>query len=84
MAQPLIHFLLVYDREADVLARSEEFRDAEAATTAYEKAEQEASHTGRQMDIVLVGSDSLDAVKITHSNYFSGNAMKRVREALQI
>ena len=84
MAESLIHFLLVYDREADVLVSAKEFRNPEAATVAYETAEQDAFLSGRRMDIVLVGSDSLDTVKITHSNYFSGNAMRRVRDVLRI
>ncbi len=80
----LIHFLLVYDREEDVLVSREEFRDSNVATAAHEAAEQEAFLSGRRIDIALVGSDSLDTMRVTHSNNSSGNAVRGVEEALRI
>ena len=34
------------------------------------------------MDVVLVGSDSLETVKVTHRNYFSGMGRTLICEAL--
>jgi hypothetical protein len=62
------HFLVVYDvniGEAEV----KQFDDYDAAVAAYEKLEEEAR--GRKdLDIVLLGADSLETVKKTHSSYF--------------
>ena len=51
------------------------------ATTAYRAAEIEY-HDRPEVDIVLVGSDSLETVKVTHSTYFSG-AAARLLDSLQ-
>ena len=76
------HFLLIYDRHRDELMSHESFgADADAATTAYRAAEIEY-HDRPEMDIVLVGSDSLETVKVTHSTYFSG-AAARLLDSLQ-
>lgn len=83
MATKLIHFLLIYDRDLDILVSNEAFEDSRTATDAYEKAERDAQNSDRRMDIVLVGSDSLETVKVTHSNYFSGSALRLVRDVLE-
>ena len=76
------HFLLIYDRQRDELMSHESFgADADAATAAYRAAEIEY-HDRPEMDIVLVGSDSLETVKVTHSTYFSG-AAARLLDSLQ-
>lgn len=76
------HFLLIYDRRRDELMPHESFgADVDAATTAYRAAEIEY-HDRPEMDIVLVGSDSLETVKVTHSTYFSG-AAARLLDSLQ-
>jgi hypothetical protein len=64
------HFLLVYDHAVGKLVDVVEFgKDSNAALKRYE--ELEAEHRDEpKMDIVLVGSDSLDTIKITHRNYF--------------
>lgn len=72
MTQPINHFLLVFDNSAGRLLDTISFgEDADAALTAY--AEYEAEYWGRRhIEIVLVGSDSLDTIKVTHANYFDG------------
>lgn len=66
------HFLLVYDRQKDMQIRQESFGDdVQAATDAYRIAELEY-HDQPWMDILLVGSDSIDSVRRTHSTYFTG------------
>jgi hypothetical protein len=63
------HFLVIYDIRAGK-ARVEEFDDYDAALAAYEKIEKE--HLGGDdYDIVLLGADSLETIKRTHSSYFS-------------
>ena len=81
-ADHIQHFLLIYDRRKDQLISHESFgEDADAAMTAYRAAEIEYDRP--EMDIVLIGSDSLETVKITHSTYFTGAAarvLQRVQE----
>ncbi len=69
----LLHFLLIYDRRRGSLAEDpREFSDAAAAAHAYERAEWE--HRGnRDLEIVLIGADSLDTVRQTHRNYFAND-----------
>lgn len=78
------HFLLVYDHALGKLQDVIEFgSDSEAALKRYEELEAEHRHEPK-MDIVLVGSDSLDTIKITHRNYFDeGRTMADVEEFLR-
>ena len=82
-ADHIQHFLLIYDRRKDQLMSHESFgEDADAAMTAYRAAEIEYRDRP-EMDIVLIGSDSLETVRITHSTYFTGAAarvLQRVQE----
>jgi hypothetical protein len=73
-AMPLIHFLLIYDLEKqELVSKPEEFHDAAAAAARY--AELETEHRGDpNLEIVLVGADSIDTIKQTHGNYFNGSA----------
>lgn len=67
--EPLKHFLIVFDRAAGHQVEMLEFSDADEAVQAYQRLERQ--HMGEQaIDIVLVGSDSLDTVRVTHANYF--------------
>lgn len=67
---PIRHFLLVYDRRAGRLAEQREFADASEAAQAY--ASLEALHRGAaDTEVVLLGADSLDTLKQTHSHYFT-------------
>lgn len=73
------HYLLVYDRKKDELIECIEYGDkAEEALKAYGEKEME-NWQNPHMDIVLVGSDSLDTVKITHSTYFENRVEKAKR-----
>lgn len=81
-AGPPNHFILVYDiaaRHVDVHSFG---TDRGEATRAYSVLEDEYSATGKY-EVVLVGADSLDTVKRTHSPYFSaGTAREVVRDFL--
>ena len=75
-ADHIQHFLLIYDRRKDRLMSHESFgEDVDAAMTAYRAAEIEYQDRS-EMDIVLVGSDSPETVRITHSTYFTGAAAR--------
>jgi hypothetical protein len=66
----LEHFLLVYDHEAGELLEELRFgADSDAAVAAYSEKEQEYKDR-KKLEIVLIGSDSLETVKITHANYY--------------
>ena len=71
-ADRIQHFLLAFDHEQGHLIEIGEFgEDADAALVAY--AAKEAQYGDRKLiEIVLVGSDSLETVKLTHANYFDG------------
>jgi hypothetical protein len=66
---PLVHFLLVYDRKQQKLVRQLPFDDSATAVRAYEAME-ERYKDERNMEIVLVGADSIESVMLTHGNYF--------------
>lgn len=66
---PLVHFLLVYDRNARRLVVQRSFSNSREAVTAYGEME-EKHENDRHMEIVLVGADSIETVMLTHGNYF--------------
>jgi hypothetical protein len=67
------HFLLVFDHEKGKLVETREFgTDSEAAVAAYAAKEKELQRQ-RLIEIVLIGSDSIETVKLTHANYFDGS-----------
>jgi hypothetical protein len=75
---PIIHFLLVFDHGRQALIEApREFNDAGEAAAAYEALERK--HRGdSNLEIVLVGSDSLETIKQTHGNYFDGEVLEPV------
>jgi len=74
MSSRVQHFLLVFNHQQGKLVEVVEFGDdSEAAVTAYAAKERELQDDAA-LEIVLIGSDSLDTVKCTHANYFQGPA----------
>jgi len=67
---PLVHFLLAYDRNAQKLVFEQAYSDPREALKAYEELE-ETHRDNRQMEIVLVGADSIETVMLTHGNYWA-------------
>ena len=63
------HFLLTYSLAEGRLVALREFTDSASAGRAYVEAEK---HNERNPDveIVLVGADSIDTLKTTHAHYF--------------
>ncbi len=78
------HFILVFDRRAGRLLNQHDFGvEAKAAVVKYEELEEQYRDCPH-MDIVLVGSDSIETVKVTHANYFDGSAKDVYAEVLRI
>lgn len=68
----LVHFLLVFDHDAGELIHQDDFLDGDLAVKAY--SEMEARYKDRQrIEVVLIGSDSIETVRQTHANYFDGS-----------
>ncbi|WP_026532541.1 hypothetical protein [Arthrobacter sp. H41] len=76
------HFLLVFDHRKDELVDQISFgEDAQAATAKYGELEKQYRNE-LAIDIVLVGSDSIETVQVTHANYFSGMSRQKVENVL--
>lgn len=73
MTQAINHFLLVFDHSEGRLLDLVSFgEDSDRALSAY--ADREVEYRNRKhVEIVLIGSDSLETVKLTHANYFDGS-----------
>lgn len=63
------HFLVVYDIPAARADVTPFERDYQAALDAYNR-EEEAQRDNPDVEVVLLGSDSVDTLKRTHSSYF--------------
>lgn len=74
----LIHYLLTYDSRTGQLG-VQQFDDPSEATAAYGEAER-AHLDDRELEIVLIGADSLETIKQTHGHYFSNGAAVRLPE----
>lgn len=74
MGELIQHFLLVFDHSEAKLIEIHEFGpDSDRAVAAYAAKERELGSVPA-MEIVLIGSDSLETVRLTHANYFDGTA----------
>jgi hypothetical protein len=69
---PQVHFLLVYDRSQQRLVYEQPFSDPTVALKAYEAME-EKHRNETDKEIVLVGADSIETVKLTHGNYWAAD-----------
>ncbi|HVV35193.1 MAG TPA: hypothetical protein VHC63_01230 [Acidimicrobiales bacterium] len=73
MASQIQHFLLVFDHTQGKLLEETSFGfDSESAVAAYAHKEREFGDR-KDIEVVLVGSDSLATVRITHANYYDGS-----------
>lgn len=78
------HFILVFDRKVGRMVDQLDFGvEARQAVAKYEELE-EQYRDDSHMDIVLVGSDSIETVKVTHANYFDGSAKDVYADVLRI
>jgi hypothetical protein len=63
------YFLLIYNRAHRELQTVQRFDDQADAATAYTAAEA-AARGNKELEIVLIGADSLDTIRKTHGQYF--------------
>lgn len=70
---PQHYFLLILDLSTYTLEVKDFETDFERAVAEYEMYEERDIDNGRY-DIVLVGAESLDAVRTTHARYFAQEA----------
>ncbi len=70
----LVHFLLIFDHDKGELLVTQEFTDSAEALVAYADAERkvELEHSDALIEVVLIGSDSIETIMRTHANYFDG------------
>ncbi|MDE0375375.1 MAG: hypothetical protein OXK16_05365 [bacterium] len=68
-----IDFLITFDHDTGEQISLEEFRDTARALTAYSEREEQYRDNPR-VEVVLLGADSVDAIRVTHSNYFEDTA----------
>lgn len=72
MSSRLNHFLLVFDHARAELVEVRTFgADSKKAMSEYARMEREHMEKP-DIEIVLIGSDCLETVKVTHANYFDG------------
>ena len=64
-----IYFLLTYDRSKLRLVDIERFQDGDKAVDLYGERERQYAEQPH-MEVVLLGADSEDAIKVTHPTYF--------------
>ncbi len=70
-------FLVVFDPSADSVEVEELGTDPRAAMRAYKKREHDLAPDDR-VEVVLLGAESVDALKQTHSSYFGSERFDRV------
>ena len=68
-----IDFLITFDHDAGKQISLEEFRNTALAVKAYGEREEQYRDNPR-VEVVLLGAESIDAIKFTHSNYFEDTA----------
>lgn len=69
MAAKILNFLITYDIQNGVAHVDAFDEDYSAALAAYEAAE-EGARDDSNIEVVLLGSDSEDTIRRTHSSYF--------------
>lgn len=72
------YFLIIFDHAAQELIDVRQYSNPEVAVKAYEAAEAEHRAEG-DLEIVLVGADSIETVHSTHGQYFRGDRLHEVR-----
>jgi hypothetical protein len=82
MSLPEQYFLLIYDLDSRALQHEEFGRDYIAAAQRYSETE-EAHRDSEAIEVVLVGADSFDTIKRTHSHYFQERDEDLFREFLE-
>lgn len=75
MTSSFNEYLLIFNRSTLQLEEIREFgTDTDAAVVAYGEAENEF-RGDPHIEVVLIGSDSLDTIRVTHGVYFEAEAI---------
>ncbi|HET9592045.1 MAG TPA: hypothetical protein VFP17_03945 [Solirubrobacterales bacterium] len=82
MTPPEQYFLLIYDLKSRALQHEDFGRDYTGAAERYSALE-ELHRENDAIEVVLVGADSFDTIKRTHSHYFVERDEDVFREFLQ-
>lgn len=69
-----IHFLVVYDHQEREQLALKTYTDSRTAVAAYNAIEQEYEDRPR-VEVVLLGADSEDTIRITHPVYFQSGPL---------
>jgi hypothetical protein len=64
------YYLLVFNRRTGVMLRLEQFAESDVAMSARFAAELEFRGDG-DVEVVVLGAESMDALRRTHSRYFN-------------
>ncbi len=81
MAHPEQYFILIYDIPRRDVQIEEFGGDVDAASEAYSGLE-ERYRGSDDIEVVMVGADSLDTIKKTHSHYFARTAEELFQQFL--
>jgi hypothetical protein len=79
---PEYYFILVYDIPSRALEIHEFEQDYNAAANAYTQFERE-NRDDPGTEVLLVGADSIETIKTTHSHYFAEKADDLFRQFLE-
>ncbi|HVE68707.1 MAG TPA: hypothetical protein VNB64_09030 [Solirubrobacteraceae bacterium] len=79
---PERYFILIYDVPSRALEIHEFEQDYAGAADAYTGFEREHRNAGG-MEVLLVGADSIETIKTTHSHYFAERADDLFRQFLE-
>ena len=74
-----IHFLIAYDHDTRSRIVMKEYTDGARAVEAYGDLEREYEDRPR-VEVVLLGADSEEAIRVTHPNYFDDRPLEELRE----
>lgn len=72
-----IHFLIAYDHDARSRIVMEEFTNGARAVEAYGDLERQYEDRPR-IEVVLLGADSEEAIRVTHPNYFDDQPLQEL------
>jgi hypothetical protein len=65
------YFLLVYDRRTQRLLEQREYSEQDAERAATDRLDREIKFSSEpEVEVVVLGSDSIETVKRTHARYF--------------
>lgn len=78
-----IDFLITFDHDERKQISLEEFRNTAQALKAYSEREEQYRDNPR-VEVVLLGAHSIEAIKVTHSNYFEDTADAFTRLAARL